>query len=451
MTGFSDYQLNKFSHKDIAKSLKTIHLSPEGQVSDVIGTLIEASLPSCSLSTIVQIDVPSSPKPVLAQVVGFRDEKSLLLPFSNINGIAPGSKVSNQKAFDKIPVGDFLLGHIVDPFMQSLTQKEFSIPKGVSLLPLENDAPNPMSRSRIDSPLSLGVRAIDSLLTFCEGQRIGIMAGSGVGKSVLMGMIARGSSSDINVIGLIGERGREVREFLEKDLGEEGLARSVVVVVTSDQSPLMRLRAAKAVTTIAEYFSMQGKKVLLMMDSLTRVAQAQREIGLAIGEPPTTKAYPPSVFSLLPKLLERCGPQISGNGSISGLYTVLVDGDDFNDPIPDTARAILDGHLHLTRSLASKGHFPAIDITMSISRVMNDVVDPKHLEIANHIKALIGVYQENIDFIHMGSYQKGTNPLLDEAINTMPKIEKFLKQNMKEVSSFDEAMREMIKIFVDRN
>jgi flagellum-specific ATP synthase len=288
---------------------------------------------------------------------------------------------------------------------------------------------------------------MDSLLTFGEGQRIGIMAGSGVGKSVLMGMIARGSSADINIIGLIGERGREVREFIERDLGPEGLKRSVVVCSTSDQSPLMRLRAAKATTAIAEAFSAQGKSVLLMMDSLTRVAMAQREIGLAVGEPPTTKGYPPSVFSLLPRLLERCGPQIAGRGSISGLYTVLVDGDDFNDPIPDAVRSILDGHINLSRSLAARGHFPAIEVNTSVSRVMRDIVDEEHWELAANLRMLMGIYQENLDYIQIGSYQSGANPNLDSAIALMPAIERFLKQGISERSSMDTALEGMRAIF----
>ncbi|MBP6218416.1 MAG: FliI/YscN family ATPase [Oligoflexales bacterium] len=453
MVHLSSLQMKRFSNKDLSLAFKSLPLLPEGQVCEVIGQIIEASLPRCQLSTILEIEVLGQEKPVLAQVVGFRSDRALLFPFSEIHGITPGARVSSPKMHDRIPVGPFLLGKVIDPFLQELTLgplNALAVPKNALLMPVENEAPNPMSRAMISTTLPLGIKAIDGLLTFCEGQRMGIMAGSGVGKSVLLGMIAKGSAADINVIALIGERGREVREFLEKELGAEGLKKSVVVVVTSDQSPLLRLRGAKVATAIAEYFSMCGKKVLLMMDSLTRVAQAQREIGLAVGEPPTSKGYPPSVFSLLPKLLERCGPQESGKGSISGLYTVLVDGDDFNDPIPDCARAILDGHLNLSRSLAAKGHFPAIEVPTSTSRVMSNVVNPKHLELASHIKALIGVYQENIDYILMGSYQKGTHPLLDEAILKMAKIEKFLKQTMKEQSSFDNTINDLVRIYTDR-
>jgi flagellum-specific ATP synthase len=301
-----------------------------------------------------------------------------------------------------------------------------------------------MTRQRVSQPFSLGIRCIDGLLTFGEGQRIGIMAGSGVGKSVMLGMIAKASDADVNVIGLIGERGREVREFIERDLGPEGLARSVVVVVTGDQSPLLRIRAARVVTAIAEHFASKDKKVLVMMDSLTRVAMAQREIGLAVGEPPTTKGYPPSVFSLLPKLLERCGPQ--SRGSISGLFTVLVDGDDFNEPIADAARGILDGHVVLSRTLAARHHFPAIDITNSTSRVMHDIVDRDHQDAAAFIKMLMGVYQENFDYVQIGSYQTGTNPNLDTAIRLMPSIEKFLKQDRSELCSYEKSLEQLATI-----
>jgi flagellum-specific ATP synthase len=396
---------------------------------------------------------------VIAEVVGFKDDRSLLLPYSSIAGIAPGASVSGKRTVDKILVGDFLLGRVLDPMMKPLIGEPIEIPDyathtplfNQAWVPIEKDAPNPMTRSRIEKPLSLGIRAIDGLLTFGEGQRIGIMAGSGVGKSVLLGMIARGSAADINVIGLIGERGREVREFLERDLGPEGLARSVVVCVTGDQSPLMRIRAAKVVTSIAEYFSSRGKNVLMMMDSLTRVAMAQREIGLAVGEPPTTKGYPPSTFSLLPRLLERCGPQGPSEGCISGIYTVLVDGDDFNDPIPDAARSILDGHIQLSRSLAARGHFPAIDVGGSVSRVMHDIIDEDHWGLSQTFKTLMGTYQENFDYVQIGSYQSGTNPTLDVALQLMPQIEGFLKQGINELSTIGEAKEAIKRIFRAKN
>lgn len=394
----------------------------------------------------MEIDVSGSKDSILAEVVGFKQSKTLLLPFSELSGISTGALIRNQGCHEFITVGDFLQGKIVDPFLQSFTGEALKGPEKADRVPINKEAPNPLLRNRISKPISLGVRAIDGLLTFGEGQRIGLMAGSGVGKSVLMGMIARGSEADINVIGLIGERGREVREFLEKELGEDGIKKSIVVVVTSDQSPLMRIRGAKVVTAIAEYFSAKGKKVLLMMDSLTRVAQAQREIGLSVGEPPTSKAYPPSVFSLLPRLLERSGPQLKGQGSISGFYTVLVDGDDFNDPLPDAIRSILDGHINLSRSLANKGHFPAIEITSSVSRVMNDITPSQQQQLAIQIRELIATYEENFDFIQMGGYQEGTNPVLDRAIQIMPLINAYLRQPMDYLSTMEEAIHGLIKI-----
>ena len=394
----------------------------------------------------MEIDVSGSKDSILAEVVGFKQSKTLLLPFSELSGISTGALIRNQGCHEFITVGDFLQGKIVDPFLQSFTGEALKGPEKADRVPINKEAPNPLLRNRISKPISLGVRAIDGLLTFGEGQRIGLMAGSGVGKSVLMGMIARGSEADINVIGLIGERGREVREFLEKELGEDGIKKSIVVVVTSDQSPLMRIRGAKVVTAIAEYFSAKGKKVLLMMDSLTRVAQAQREIGLSVGEPPTSKAYPPSVFSLLPRLLERSGPQLKGQGSISGFYTVLVDGDDFNDPLPDAIRSILDGHINLSRSLANKGHFPAIEITSSVSRVINDFTPSQQQQLAIQIRELIATYEENFDFIQMGGYQEGTNPVLDRAIQIMPLINAYLRQPMDYLSTMEEAIHGLIKI-----
>jgi flagellum-specific ATP synthase len=433
------------------RSFSHINWDPRGKVCDVVGTVIEAFLPGSQLGTIVAIAIGGHQGEVLGEVVGFRGDRSLILPYNNLGGIAPGCAVTAIHRLDSVMVGEHLVGKVVDPMLQPLTGRLPQVdPSSCATVPLDRDAPNPMERQRIEHPLSLGIRAMDSLLTFGEGQRIGVMAGSGVGKSVLMGMIARGSSADINVIGLIGERGREVREFLERDLGPEGLARSVVVVVTGDQSPLMRLRGAKLTTAIAEYFASRGKRVLLMMDSLTRVAMAQREIGLAIGEPPTTKGYPPSTFSMLPRLLERCGPMPEGSGSISGFYTVLVDGDDFNDPIPDAARSILDGHINLSRTLAARGHFPAIDVPTSASRVMFDVVSKDHWALANKLRGLLGVYEENYDYIQIGTYQPGSNPQLDLAIQLMPQIQKFLKQDINELSTLDEALAGMNELLAGR-
>ncbi len=433
--------------KELLQQMPSLRWETKGKVTDVVGNMVEARLSGVSLGSVVSIEVPGQKNTVLAEVVGFRDQKTLLLPFSALTGVSPGCFVTTQGIWDSIPVGDFLLGKVIDPFMNPLGGAHYKIPEHPERIQLEKEAPDPMLRATISGPLSMGVRSIDGLLTFGEGQRTGIFAGSGVGKSVLMGMIARGSSADVNVIGLIGERGREVKEFLEHDLGEEGLSRSVVVVVTSDQSPLMRIRAALATTSIAEYFSMKGKKVLLMMDSLTRVAMAQREIGLAVGEPPTTKGYTPSVFSLLPRLLERCGPQPYAHGSISGLYTVLVDGDDHDDPIADSARAILDGHIVLSRSLAARGHYPAVDVNYSTSRVMTKIISKEHGVLAKELKALLAVYQDNFDYIQLGSYVRGTNPMLDRAVILMPQIEEFLQQDMLDISDLQTAIHALKTIF----
>lgn len=443
--------LRRLNAKDLRSSFQAIPWEFKGKVCDVVGTLIEATLPGCHMGSIVSINANDRHDPIVAEVVGFRKERVLLLPYSHLNGVSPGSTIQAIRSFTQVPVGDFLLGHVIDAFMNRLDGGTLTPPELTKLFNIDKPAPNPIERARIEQPLTLGIRAMDSLLTFGEGQRIGVMAGSGVGKSVLMGMIAKNSSADINVIALVGERGREVREFIERDLGADGLARSVVIVVTGDQSPLMRIRGAKLATTIAEYFSSQNKKVMLMIDSLTRVAMAQREIGNSVGEPPTTKGYTPSVFSLLPKLLERAGPQAKGQGPISGLYTVLVDGDDFNDPIADSARSILDGHINLTRELAMKGHFPAIDIPSSASRVMTDIVPQSHWQQANYFRELLGVYQSSLDLIQIGAYQPGSNPKIDEAIRLMPLMDNFLKQGISEATSFEEAISGLRRVLAGKS
>ena len=438
--------LRQFKRKDLSPDQSLSPWKAEGKICDIIGNLIEARLPASRLGTVTEIDTGSVKERLYAEVVGFRKDKTLLLPYSELRGIQSGSMIREHSFSGHIHVGKGLLGKVLDPFMQPLVSGFQNYQSKMHLVPLDKAALNPMERRRITRPLNLGIRAIDGLLTMGAGQRLGIMAGSGVGKSVLMGMIARGSESDVNVIGLIGERGREVREFIEKELGEDGLKKSVVVVATGDQSPLMRIRAAKAVFSISEYFSSEGKNVLLMMDSLTRVAHAQREIGLAIGEAPTSKGYTPSVFSLLPRLLERSGPQQDGHGPISGLYTVLVDSDDFNDPLVDSARSILDGHIQLSRSLAAQGHFPAIDISNSVSRVMNDIVSKEHYELARQIKTLLACWEENLDFIQLGTYQEGINPLLDQAIKIMPLIRKFVRQPMDVLTSRGDIISGMTDI-----
>lgn len=439
----NDNPIKLLSAEALRRSFNNIRWSYQGKVIQVVGTMVEAVLPGCQLGTIVNIKVPGRHDTVLGEVVGFRDDKVILLPYTHLHGVSPGCFIEGISQFTKIPAGDFLLGRVIDPFMNPLAGGPLKLPEHVKYQDIENPAPNPLERKRIEKKLGLGVRAIDSLLTFGLGQRVGIMAGSGVGKSVLMGMIARSSDADVNVIALIGERGREVREFIERDLGPEGLAKSVVITVTSDQSPLMRIRGAKVATAIAEHFASRGQNVMLMVDSLTRVAMAQREVGNAVGEPPTTKGYTPSVFSLLPKLLERAGPQMEGHGDISAIYTVLVDGDDFNDPISDAARSLLDGHINLSRSIAAKGMFPAIDITTSASRVMNDIVDRTHWRMANQFRTLLGVFKENFDLVQIGAYQQGTNPRLDEAIQLMPMMERYLKQDMNERSNLDDAIRQL--------
>lgn len=436
----------RFDLEKMKTSFSRIKWSYHGRVVDIIGTMIEAILPAAQLGTIVRVAKGSQESEVLGEVVGFKKDRVLILPYSHLSGIAPGNPVHPLKTYTHIPVGNHLLGQVIDPFMQSLSETALPPANSISYYEIDREPPNPLARKRIKHALSLGVRSIDALLTFGQGQRIGIMAGSGVGKSVLMGMIAKNSAADVNVIALIGERGREVREFIEKDLGPEGLARSVVVAVTSDQSPLMRIRGAKVATSIAEYFSEQGKNVMLMVDSLTRVAMAQREIGNAVGEPPTTKGYTPSVFSLLPKLLERAGPQKNGQGSISGLYTVLVDGDDFNDPVADAVRSILDGHINLSRKLAALGHFPAIEVETSASRVMHDVVSEEHWTLAQRAKEMIAIYRDHIDLIQIGAYQPGTNPKLDEAIRIQPFLQGFLRQKMNESCDLTSALQGLVRV-----
>ena len=435
----------KFCKDDLKKSFRNIQWSFRGKVLDMVGPIVESHLPGAQLGTIVEIIVPRREDRIIAEVVGFKNSRVLLLPYGHLNGVSPSCDVLAISNLNEIPCGNFLLGKVLDPFMNDLTGLPLDVPDNAHLQPTDHKAPNPLARQRISQPLSMGIRALDGLLTFGEGQRIGIMAGSGVGKSVLMGMIARNSSADINVIALIGERGREVREFIEKDLGQEGLRRSVLVTVTSDQSPLMRIRGAKVATAIAEHFSQQGKSVMLMVDSLTRIATAQREIGTARGETPTTEGYTPSVFSLLPRLLERSGPQPEGCGAISGLYTVLVDGDDFNGPIADAARSILDGHINLSRDLAAKAHFPAIDISTSSSRVMNDIVSREHWLMANRIKELIGVWNESLPLIQTGSYQPGSDPKIDLAIRLMPLIDTFLRQEIEEFSNLESAITGLVR------
>ncbi|WP_411802229.1 flagellar protein export ATPase FliI [Bacillus haynesii] len=408
-----------------------------GKVKQAVGLMIESKGPECSIGDVCKIYTKGDgPKTIKAEVVGFKDQNILLMPYLEAANIAPGSIVEATGESLRVKVGSGLIGQVVDAFGNPLDGS--ALPKGLAQVSTDQAPPNPMKRPPIREKMAVGVRSIDSLLTVGKGQRVGIFAGSGVGKSTLMGMIARETAADLNVIALVGERGREVREFIEKDLGEEGLKRSIVVVATSDQPALMRLKAAYTATAIAEYFRDKGQNVMFMMDSVTRVAMAQREIGLATGEPPTTKGYTPSVFAILPKLLERTGT--TENGSITAFYTVLVDGDDMNEPIADTVRGILDGHIVLDRSLANKGQFPAVNILKSISRVMSNIAEKDHIRAANRFREMLSIYQNSEDLINIGAYKKGSSREIDEAIQFHPKLISFLKQEVDEAASLEESI-----------
>ncbi|WP_391509441.1 flagellar protein export ATPase FliI [Bacillus paralicheniformis] len=408
-----------------------------GKVKQAVGLMIESKGPECSIGDVCKIYTKGDgPKAIKAEVVGFKDQNILLMPYLEAANIAPGSIVEATGESLRVKVGSGLIGQVVDAFGNPLDGS--ALPKGLAQVSTDQAPPNPMKRPPIREKMAVGVRSIDSLLTVGKGQRVGIFAGSGVGKSTLMGMIARETAADLNVIALVGERGREVREFIEKDLGEEGLKRTIVVVATSDQPALMRLKAAYTATAIAEYFRDKGQNVMFMMDSVTRVAMAQREIGLATGEPPTTKGYTPSVFAILPKLLERTGT--TENGSITAFYTVLVDGDDMNEPIADTVRGILDGHIVLDRSLANKGQFPAVNILKSISRVMSNIAGKDHIRAANRFREMLSTYQNSEDLINIGAYKKGSSREIDEAIQFQPKLISFLKQEVDEAASLEESI-----------
>ncbi len=407
-----------------------------GKVTHVTGFLISGYIPEVSVGTVCEIFPISGAPSFLAEVVGFRDREVLLMPLGEMRGLGLGSTILVRRHTATISVGEGHLGRVINGMGEPIDGKgELFLSEEV---PLYAEAGNPLDRPPIREAISLGVRAIDSLVTLGKGQRVGIMAGSGVGKSVLMGMMARNSQADVNVIAMVGERGREVREFIEHTLGPEGLKKSVLVVATSDQSALIRTRAAFVATSIAEYFCAQGKDVLMIMDSVTRFAMAQREIGLNVGEPPATKGYTPSVFSLLPKLLERAG-NFEGKGSITGLYTVLVEGDDMNDPIGDSVRSIVDGHIVLARALAQKGHFPAVDVLQSTSRVMRNVVTPEHFNQALRVREWMAVYKEAEDLINIGAYKAGSNARIDQAIKMEGPIENMLKQPVEERATAQDA------------
>lgn len=428
--------LEKFNTAiDHCKSINMI-----GKVVQIVGLVIECNGPNVSMGELCYVHSHfEDVEPLPAEVVGFREGYVLLMPLGETKGIGPGCQVVSAQKVLQVKVGPELLGRVIDGLGNPidgkgpiLCQKEY---------PIQADPPAPLERPVIKDSLYVGVRAIDGLITMGQGQRIGIMAGSGVGKSTLLSMIARNTEADISVIALVGERGREVKEFIERDLGEEGLKRSVVVVATSDKPALVRIKGALTATAIAEYFRDRGRKVVLMMDSVTRFAMAQREVGLTVGEPPATRGYTPSVFALLPRLLERAGT--SAKGSITGIYTVLVDGDDMNEPIADAVRSILDGHIVLSRNIAAQNHFPAIDVLASVSRVMSAVVPKEHMEANRKLRALMAVYKEAEDLIHIGAYVKGSSPKIDEAVQKIDAINDFLCQGVFEVQSFEETIQRL--------
>ena len=421
---------------------KTDFVKKTGKVNRVIGLVLEGNGPAVSVGSVCTI-YPNNRPPVQAQVIGFRDKTTLLMPLGDIIGIEPGSAIESMEEYPTYKVGDALIGRIIDGNGLPIDGKG-SIPT-MKEYPLMGTPINPLERKRLNEPLDIGIRSINGLLSFAKGQRLGILAGTGVGKSVLMGMIAKNTNADINVIALIGERGREVKEFIDENLGEEGLKRSIVIAAASDEPPLVRLRGAYIATTIAEYFRDQGHDVMLMMDSLTRFALAQREIGLSAGEPPTTRGFTPSVFSILPKLLERAGTS-SSEGSITALYTVLVEGDDLNEPISDAVRAILDGHIVLSRELAAHNHYPAIDILNSISRLMIDVVNKEHQKCSMKFKDLLATYKSAEDLINIGAYVKGSNPKIDMAIQKYDEMITYLRQGMFDSCDWRTSLDELQKI-----
>lgn len=426
--------INAINHLD------TMKLS--GKITQIIGLVIEAHGPSVNLGELCYVCPRNNTPFIPAEVVGFRQDRVLLMPIGEMQGIGPGCEVISAQKTLNVKVGRQLLGRIIDGLGNPIDEKG---PLETELeYPLHAVPPPPLSRRRISEKLSVGVRAIDGLLTLGRGQRVGIMAGSGVGKSTLLGMMARNTEADISVIALIGERGREVREFIERDLGEEGLKRSVVVVATSDQPALVRIKGAMTATAVAEYFRDQGLNVMLMMDSVTRFAMAQREVGLTIGEPPATRGYTPSVFAVLPKLLERAGN--GDQGSISGIYTVLVDGDDMNEPIADAVRSILDGHIVLSRNIAAQNHYPAIDILASVSRVMLEVVPNEHYAAAQKVRSIMATYREAADLINIGAYATGSNPGIDQAIRLIDGINQFLRQGVYENTTMEESTSRLLAL-----
>lgn len=429
------------------RHIKTVEglnaIKVHGRITRVVGLVMEGLGPGASVGEFCHVIPKAGSAPIGCEVVGFSDDKILLMPLGEVRGIGPGSKIVAKRNTAAVGVGRKLLGRVIDGLgcpIDGIGAIEHE-----AYYPLYREPMNPLQRKRISEPLNVGIKAINGLLTVGKGQRIGIFAGSGVGKSVLMGMMARHTEAAVNVIALIGERGREVKEFIEKDLGPEGMRRSVIVVATSDQPPLVRMRASLMATAIAEYFRDMGLDVLFMMDSISRFAMAQREVGLAIGEPPATKGYPPSVFAYLPRLLERAGNG-NGKGSVTGFYTILAEGDDVNDPVADAARATLDGHIVLSRELASQGHYPAIDVLPSVSRVMMDVVKPEHLKQAQLVKSILATYRRAYDLISIGAYKHGSDPKVDHAIKHIDRINGFLRQGINEGVNYDDCLQRLFSI-----
>lgn len=431
---------NKEKYEEIIK--KTEIIKQVGKITEIIGLTIEADGPKSSIGDLCYIYNDYNDTPTMAEVVGFKKEKILLMPLASPDGIRPGAMVINTGEPMKVGVGTQLIGRVLNGLgepIDTLGDIRFSEYRSTAA-----DAINPLKRKRISEPLSLGIRAVDGFATVGKGQRLGIFAGSGVGKSTTLGMMAKNTSADLNVIALIGERGREVKEFIEEILGTEGMKRSIVIAATSEQPSLVKIKAAFVATTIAEYFRDKGMDVLFMLDSVTRIAMSQREVGLAIGEPPATRGYTPSVFALMPKLMERAGTKEFG--TITALYTVLVEGDDFNEPISDTARSILDGHIVLSRDLAHKNHYPAIDVLQSLSRVMGDVTTDEHRAAAGALRNLLAVHAKNEDLINIGAYVSGSDPLCDKAIALMGSIDEFLKQSIKDKTDYNETVEALIQL-----
>lgn len=432
---------NAGKYVDFLRQLDPVRVN--GKVTQVIGLTVESEGPDVSIGELCHIYPHKSNQPLMAEVVGFRGNKVILMPLGELEAIGPGCDVVGTGKPLTVQVGHELLGKVLNGLGQPLDGS--FLPSRMAHVSTNNVPSNPLSRPRVQEPLGVGVRAIDGLLTVGKGQRVGIFAGSGVGKSTLLGMVARNTSADVNVIALIGERGREVLEFVEKDLGPEGLARSVVIVATSDQPAMVRIKGAFIATSIAEYFRDRGMNVMLMMDSVTRFAMAQREVGLAVGEPPATRGYTPSVFALLPKLLERSGTGLKG--SITAFYTVLVDGDDMNEPIADAVRGILDGHIVLDRNIANKGQYPAINVLASVSRVMKEIVTQEQLDAAAHLKRMLSVYKDSEDLINLGAYQRGSNQEIDISLQYMDEILDFVKQKTNEKVTLEEAQQRLIDHF----